>query len=312
MDSMVEEIKLGMIGFSEGNGHPFSFASIVNGFDDEGMKNSGWDIIYNYLKERDNSEFGFDQVRITHVWTQKKSITNKLAKAAKIENIVLKLEDMISQVDGVIIARDDYQNHFKIASKFLEEGKYVFVDKPLSLNIHDLKYFSQYIKNGKLMSCSGMRYARELDYIRANINDFGKIKLIRGTIVNDLEKYGIHLLDGIFGIIDFQVKSVLYIHSNHDSLLLKNQDKSLICIDALGKTQKTFQFDFWSDEKRFHAEVFDNFSMFRRTIYYFIRMIRTGKPAIDLNHIVNMMKILIAANISKKEKREVKLNELDI
>jgi predicted dehydrogenase len=305
-------IKLGMIGISKGNGHPFSFASIINGFNNEEMKNSGWDIIYNYLRERDNSEFGFNQVKITHVWTQNKYITNKLAKAARIENIVLKLDDMIPKVNGVIIARDDYQNHFKIASKFLEEGKYVFVDKPLSLNIHDIKYFSQYIKNGKLMSCSGMRYARELDYIRANINNFGKIKLIRGTIVNDLEKYGIHLLDGIFGIIDFHVESVLYIKSNHDSLILKNQDNSLICIDALGKTQKTFQFDFWSDKKRFHAEVFDNFSMFRRTIYHFIRMIRTGKPAIDLNHIVNMMKILIAANISKKEKREVKLSELDI
>jgi len=309
---VVDEIKLGMIGISEGNGHPFSFASIVNGFHDEEMKNSGWDIIYNYLKERDNSEFGFDQVRITHVWTQKKSITNQLAKAARIENIAYKLEDMIQKVDGVIIARDDYQNHFKIASKFLEKGKYVFVDKPLSLNIHDLKYFNQYIKNGKLMSCSGMRYAKELDYIRANINDFGKIKLIRGTIVNDLERYGIHLLDGIFGIIDFQVKSVLYIHSNHDSLILKNQDKSLIYIDALGKTQKTFQFDFWSDEKRFHAEVFDNFSMFRRTLYHFIGMIRTGEPAIDSWHTLNMMKILIAANISKKEEREVRLSELDI
>lgn len=305
-------IKLGMIGISKGNGHPFSFASIINGFNNEEMKNSGWDIIYNYLRKRDISEFGFNKVKITHVWTQDNAQSGKLARATKIQNIVENIKDMIDKVDGVIIARDDYQNHFKIASKFLEKGKYVFVDKPLSLDTSDIKYFSQYIKNGKLMSCSGMRYARELDDIRANINNFGNIKLIRGTIVNDLEKYGIHLLDGIFGIIDFQVKSVLYIKSNHDSLILKNQDHSLIYIDALGKAQKTFQFDFWSNKKRFHAEVFDNFSMFRRTIYHFIRMIRTGKPAIDLNHTVNLMKILIASNISKKEKREVELNELDI
>lgn len=309
---MVNEIRLGMIGISKDNGHPFSFAGIVNGFNDEGMRNSGWEIIYDYLRERDHSEFGFEQVKITHVWTQKNIVTNQLAKAAKIENIVSAFEDMIPQVDGVFIARDDYPNHVKIASKFLEKGKYVFVDKPLSLDVHELKYFSSYINAGKLMSCSGMRYARELDYIRANIAKFGKIKLIRGTIVNDLEKYGIHLLDGIFGIIDFQVISVLYIHSNHDSLILKNVDNSIICIDALGKTQKTFQFDFWSDQKRFHAEVSDNFSMFRRTIYHFIKMIRTGKPSIDINQTINMMKILIAANISKKEKREVKLSEIKI
>ncbi|MBA7556174.1 hypothetical protein ES705_48873 [subsurface metagenome] len=116
---MVNIIKIGMIGISKGNGHPFSFSSIVNGFNSIEMKKSGWKVIYDYLKERDESEFGFNKVKVTHVWTQNKYKTNHLAKAAKIENVVDKLEDMIPEVDGVIVARDDYKNHFKIANKFL-------------------------------------------------------------------------------------------------------------------------------------------------------------------------------------------------
>ncbi len=84
---MVDAIKLGMIGINEGNGHPFSFSAIINGFDHEGMKNSGWDVIYNYLKIRDASEFGFDNVQVTHAWTQDPEQTKMLARASRIQGI---------------------------------------------------------------------------------------------------------------------------------------------------------------------------------------------------------------------------------
>ena len=47
------------------------------------------------------------------------------------------------------------------------------------------------------MSCSGMRYARELDEPRADLAAYGKFKLIRGAIVLSWEKYGVHLLDAV-------------------------------------------------------------------------------------------------------------------
>ena len=116
---MVDAIKLGIIGTNEGNGHPFSFSAIINGFDHEGMKNSGWDVIYNYLKVRDASEFGFDNVKVTHAWTQDPDQTQKLARASRIPNTVVTIEDMLNEVDGVIIARDDYETHYPLAKTYL-------------------------------------------------------------------------------------------------------------------------------------------------------------------------------------------------
>jgi predicted dehydrogenase len=309
---MVGPIKLGVIGINEGNGHPFSFSAIINGFDDEGMKNSGWDVIYNYIKIRDASEFGFDNVQVTHAWTQDPEQTKKLAKASKIPNIVLDVNDMLDEVDGVLIARDDYETHYPLAKAFLEKGKFVFIDKPLSLEIAELKFFKKYLESAKLMSCAGARYARELDEIRGNIDHFGEVKLIRGTVVNSMEKYGIHMLDGIFSVTGFQAKSVSCLQAKHTSLMIKNTDNSLIYIDALGSSAKTLQFDFWSDKKRFHAETNDNFTMFRRLLADFIQMIRTEKPAIEPELVINSMKVLIAANISKKENREVEIDEITI
>lgn len=309
---MVDPIKLGIVGISEGNGHPFSFAAIINGFDHEGMKNSGWDVIYNYLITRDASEFGFDNVQVTHAWTQDPEQTKKLAKASRIPNTVVDMNDMLNEVDGVIIARDDYEKHYQMAKTFLEKNKFVFIDKPLSLEIAELRFFRKYLEDGQLMSCASARYAKELDEIRGNIGSFGEMKLIRGTVINSMEKYGIHMLDGIFGVIGFQVRSVSCFQAKHTSMMLKNIDNSLIYIDALGVTSKTLQIDFWSDKKRFHAEVNDNFSMFRRQLAHFIEMMRTKKPAVAPELVINTMKVLIAANISRKENREVALDEIAI
>ena len=309
---MVDTIKLGMIGINEGNGHPFSFSAIINGYDREGMKNSGWDVIYDYLEVRDASEFGFDNVQVTHAWTQDPEQTRKLARASRIPNTVVDVDDMLDEVDGVIIARDDYETHYPLAKTFLEKGKFVFIDKPLSLDIAELAFFKSYLEDGKLMSCAGARYARELDEIRSDFANFGDMKLIRGTVVNGMEKYGVHMLDGIFGVTGFQVKSVSCFQAKHTSLMIKNTDGSLIYIDALGDSSKTLQFDFWSDKNRFHAETNDNFSMFRRLLADFVAMIRTRKPTVDPELVLNTMKVLIAANLSIEENREVEIDEIVI
>jgi predicted dehydrogenase len=309
---VVADIKLGIVGINDGNGHPFSFSAIINGYDREGMKNSGWDVIYNYLITRHASEFGFEGVQVTHAWTQDAEQTAKLARASRIPNTVAEIDDMVDEVDGVIIARDDYETHYPLAKPFLEKGKFVFIDKPLSLDIDELRFFKKYLEKAQLMSCAGARYARELDDIRANIASFGQLKLIRGTVVNGMEKYGVHMLDGIFGVTGFGAKSVSCVQANHTSLMIKNTDKSLIYIDALGPAAKTLQFDFWSDSKRFHAETNDNFSMFRRLLADFINMIRTRKPSVDPELVMNTMKVLIAANRSKHENREIEIEEIVI
>lgn len=305
-------IKIGMIGISEGNGHPYSFSAIINGYDKKAMKKSGWKVIYDYLNLRDKSDFLFENAKVTHVWTQDLEESKKISKATKIKNVCKDYKDMISKVDAVIIARDDYETHYEIAKPFLEAGLTVFVDKPLSLDKKELKFFLPYLKEHKLMSCGGVRYCRELDDIRANISEFKNLKLIRAAVVNSWEKYGIHMLDGIFSVVKFDVKSVLAIDGKHMSVVLKNNDKSLIQIDALNQTYKTFQFDFWSENKKFTAEVEDNFSSFRRLLYHFINMIQTGKSEINPELTINLMKVLIAARISQKENKEVFLDEVII
>ena len=306
-------IKIGIIGYSDGNGHPFSFSSIVNGYNNKGLKNSGWPVIYNYISARDESEFGFSDSAITHVWTQDRRISFQIANACRIPNIVDNPFELINLVDAVIIARDDYDNHISLSKQFLDDGLYVFIDKPLSLNTGELKYFRQYLEAGRLMSCSGLKYAMELDSIRSKVNSVGNIKLVRGSVIGSWEKYGIHMLDAVFSLTPFLVTKVLTVKKtdSHMSTIIFNNN-TLIQIDTLYDSVKTFQLDVWAKNYRGSVEIVDNFSAFRRMLYRFITMIKTGKPPIDPKLTIGLMKVLIAANMSHSEGREVFLNEITI
>lgn len=310
MGSMVR--KIGIIGLSEGNGHPFSFSSIINGYNDGYLKNSGWDVIYNYVRRRDPSEFGIEGFQITHAWTQDEETTQTLCKACLIPNSVSRYEDMIGHIDAVIIARDDYEYHYKIAKTFLDQGIPVFVDKPLSLNVDELKYFKPFLENGMLMSCSGMRYAREIDQLRQDMKFFEQPKLIRGTVINTWEKYGIHLIDAILSLDTFVPESVTSIEADFDSMAIRMTNGVLVQIDSLGTIPKAFHLDVYGTENITRVELNDNFSMFRRTMWHFLNSVENRKPAINANITLNAMRILIAGQISKIEKRRVFINELQI
>jgi len=263
------------------------------------------------LKERPISDFGIQDSKITHVWTQNIEESKKIAQASKIEHVVEKYDDMIEHVDAVIIARDDYESHKIIAKPFLEAGKHVFIDKPLSLDIDDLIYFKPFIKSGQLMSCSGIKYAPELDKIKRDLKDFGKIKLIRGTTVKSWEKYAIHMLDGIFSVVPFHVKSVQYNSSNHESFTLFNFDGSIIQIDALGSSELTLRIEFFSDIKYYKADTLNAFDAFRRTLWNFIDTIKNKEKTNSLLTL-DLMKVLIAGNMSKASNKIIQLDSLGV
>lgn len=304
--------KIGIIGLSDGNGHPFSYSSILNGYSEKGLADSGWPGIHAYVRRRHASEFGLGDWKVTHAWTQYPDSTKKLCAACLIANGVDDYREFLGQVDAVILARDDYQNHFEISKPFLEAGLPVFIDKPLSVEPSELHAYRPYLEKGQLMSCSGMRYARELDEPRADLAAYGRIKLMRGSIVLNWENYGIHMLDAIFGMTAARPVSVQMLSGEHDSAFVRLDDGVTVQIDALGDCARTFHIEIFGTERTGAFDVFDNFSMFRRTLWQFLESIRTGKPAIPPQRTIETMGTLIAGRIAKKEKREVFLNELSL
>lgn len=302
----------GIMGVSEGNGHPFSYSSIINGYSPEGLANSGWPGIYQYVRRRHASEFGLEDWKVTHAWTQNPETTKNLCAAARIPHAVGNYQEFLGKVDAVIIARDDYESHFSMARPFLEAGLPVFVDKPLSLDVSELCAFKPYLEKGQLMSCSGMRYCRELDEARADLAAYGRLKLIRGAIVLSWEKYGVHLLEAILAMIPARPVSVRMLPAEHAAAVVRLDDGVLIQIDALGECSPTFHVELFGTQRAGEFNITDNFSMFRRMLWQFAESIRSGQPAIPPDRTLEILRVLIAGRRSHAENREVLLNEIEL
>jgi len=305
-------MRLGVIGINEGNGHPFSFSAIINGFDEEGFRDSGWPVIHAYLRAKDESDFGFPGVAVTHAWTQDPETTRRLCRASRIAHAVARPEDMIGQVDGVLLARHDHENHLAMARPFLEAGLAVLIDKPLSVVPEELRWFRPYLETGKLMSCSGLAFARELDSVRGDLAGYGRIKLVRGAVLLDWEKYGIHMVDALLQLGHAVPLGITALPAGHMSVAIDMDDGSLMQIDALDGVAKTFRVDVFGSDRVSSHDLFDNFTAFRRLLHRFVRMVETGTPQVDPQLTLTAMCILIAARRSRAEGRRIALAEVTL
>jgi hypothetical protein len=239
-------------------------------------------------------------------------VTARLCAAARITHGVADFHEFIGQVDAVIIARDDYSTHLPIAQPFLEAGLPVFIDKPLSIDLAELRILRPYLESGQLMSCSGMRYARELDEPRANLHTYGQLKLIRGAIVLSWEKYGVHLLEAILSITTARPLSITMHPAEHSSASVRMDDGSLLQIGALGEAPPVFRVEIFGTKRIGTFDITDNFSMFRRMLWEFINAIHLRRPAIRPERTLEIMRLLIAGRISRQEGREILLHDIAI
>lgn len=290
---MVKKINLGLIGLSEGNGHPYSFSAIINGYDKQAMEKSGWSVIYNYLLKCDKQDFlNHDDVAITHLYTQDKHISENLAAACKIPHIANSLKELaLAPIDGVILARDDWQNHKEMAKPFLESKKYVFIDKPLSLSSQDISYFMPFLQSNKLMSCSGMRYARELDSVRKAVQEDGEsILFVEASIGSAWDRYFIHLIDAIMGIQSFKATHIEVMKLDFCVSTLIQTKNFMIQLNNINATFQPCTLTITTDKNRYSITLSDNFSAFRRTMGHFVEFIQ-GK-SFDYQSTVEAMNIL--------------------
>ena len=304
--------RIGMIGCSPDNGHPFSFSAIINGYDPYYLQHSRWPNIYEYVRQRDASEFGFPGFRVTHVWMPEPYTSIRLCQACHVPYRVYRPEEMIGEVDAVMIARDDAASHFALAIPFLRAGIPVFVDKPLSQLPRELELFKPYLQNGLLMSCSGMRFARELDAVRAGLKEIGRIKLIRGTIVNDWEKYGVHMLEAICSLLPFTPRNITALDADFMSVVITTENGPLVQVEALDNIPPLFRLDIFSTKKHVSIDIKDNFTMFRRMIWHFLHMVKTGKPSIPPESTWLIMKLLYAGRQSKILNKGLNIKDVDL
>jgi predicted dehydrogenase len=208
-------LRLGIIGLSPGNGHPYSWSAIFNGYDQREMQDCGFPVIPGYLAKQSFPADCIGFAKVTHVWTQDVNLSHKVARAALIPNIAERVEDFIGQVDAVLLARDDAETHYQYAAPFLEAGLPIYIDKPLALSVAEARKILHMQKHkGQLFSCSALRYASELQLDPSQREAIGDLVAIEASVPKDWAKYAIHAVDPALRILgdrgDFADKQVMH------------------------------------------------------------------------------------------------------
>jgi len=304
-------LKLGIIGMSPGNAHPYSWSAIINGrYDGQEITKVGYPGVSAYL-DANKDTLGLNPAQVTYVWTQDMKISESIAKTTGIDNIAVKPEDMVGRVDAVMLLRDDPENHVEMAKSFIEAGMPIFIDKPLAITQKDLAYFSGENAKGKLiMSSSSMRYANECRTAKTEAASLGKIELVTATSKKDWIKYGVHLLEGIVAILDDpkpvcvknigkEKKNVVYIEYENGIQVVVN-----IFMDI----SPTFQITLFGQKGWKLIDIRNSYSMFRDNIIEFIRSVREGQSRLEFAKTENIIRTLIAGKESlEKSGKTIKI-----
>jgi hypothetical protein len=294
-------IKIGIIGMSPGNAHPSSWSAIINGtFDGGEISQLGFPAVAEYLHVNKDT-LGLPAAKVTHVWAQCQELSEQIARTAGIANVLNEPGEMIGNVDAIILARDDAENHRTMAKPFIDAGIPLFIDKPLCATKEDLDFFADEVTKGKLiMSCSSMRYAGECRSAKTELKSLGQLELVTAVGKKDWIKYGVHILEAIFFTLD-DIRPIRVVN-------IGREEKDIVCIEFENGLQvvvhlfmdiaPTFQLSLFGKEKWKLVEIKNSYAMFRDNIIEFIRSVQEGKPRLSFNKTEQIIRVLIAGQES--------------
>ncbi|TVR58789.1 MAG: gfo/Idh/MocA family oxidoreductase [Spirochaetaceae bacterium] len=297
----LKPLKLGVIGLSEGNGHPYSWSAIVNGdFSMGHMKDCGFPVIPAYL-DANRETLGVDYAEVTHIWTQDRAVSEHVAAAAGIPTIVEKMEDMIGSVDAVLLARDDPENHVAMAKPFVDAGVPIFIDKPLAFSRDDLEWFATKIGEGKfIMSSSALRYSPGVQANRERIPELGALQLAVAVGPKDLRKYAVHYLEGMLALLDDPVvAAVKHVSgaSGKDVLHLEF-DNGMLGVIGVFKNIAGGELNIYGAGGTLSVMHGGAYTSFRNHLVEAIHCFRTGKSRLPFEKTWNVIATLCAARES--------------
>lgn len=294
-------LKLGIIGLSEGNGHPYSWSAIINGdFDDEAMAQCGFPVIPAYLRANRDT-LGLEGARVTHIWTQERALSQQVARASRIETVCERMEDMIGQVDAVLLARDDPENHVAMARPFIEARVPIFIDKPLAFSRCDLDWFCEQHDEGRfIMSCSALRYSAGVQAARVELPSIGAVELVVAVGKKDLRKYAIHYLEGLFALLgDPQPVTVRHLGSEgRDILRVEFATGTVAMVHVFMDIAPGGELNVYGRNGVLKVDHGGTYPMFRASLEDAIRSFRSGQPRLDFAKTRNLIGTLIGARES--------------
>ncbi len=309
-----KELRIGILGMTEGNGHPYSWSAMYNDYNKEYMDKCPFAGIPVYLNKQPKHTIGIPGARITHIHCNNRADAEDTARCSLIPNIVDRPEDMIGQVDAVICATDIGSEHVERCRPFIEADIPLFIDKPMVDNEKDLRTFVKWHNEGKrFISSSSMRYVKAMEPFFKNHYEIGKLMYICQPMCKKWESYGIHALEGIYPLLGEGFESIQntgtyernMMHITHKSGCDIHIPLSAGMYGAFGTTLLV-----GSIGNKAVTDS-DSYYSFKKQMDKFVHYLRTGEEPFPFTETIELMKLVIGGIMSREQGgRRVMLSEI--
>lgn len=310
-----KELRIGILGMTEGNGHPYSWSAMFNGYDRGEMETCGFPVIPRYLEKQPLETFGIPGAKISCIcctgFAQREEAEH-IARAARIPTVYDDPKEMIGNVDAVIVATDVGDEHVERCRPFVEAGIPMFIDKPLVNKEEDLKTFLQWRKEGaKFITSSSMRYCKEYEPYYRTHYELGEFVYICSPMPKKYETYGIHALEAMCPLLGQGFLSVRNTGTYERAVVhIKHKNGCNVnVIQGIGMAGAGMTVIGTAGSQ--YLQCGDSYYAFKKQLDLFVHWLRTGKEPFPFAESVELMKLVIGGLRSREEGgREVFLSEI--
>jgi hypothetical protein len=304
-----------MIGLNEGNGHPFSYSAIFNGYDPDALRTDcPFELIKEYLPREHGNRNSIAGAKVTHLWTQDAELSRKVSRVSLIPNVVSHYEDLVGLVDGVILARDDPENHFAMARPFLEKGIPIFIDKQLTRSGDELRKLLGYCgPDYPLMACSAIRYHPRMNEWKAAVDGKRALSIQGISRVNWL-RYAHHLFEAVAMLFGLEIDTVRYLgfDARHELYVIRYKNGMTVTLEFHLDVSLPIRFNVhFQGREPLEVQFSEFFRSFKAMLEDFVKVVETRRPVIPRDEISRIACVVLAGELSKeKNGAEVSVGEV--
>ena len=138
---------------------------------------------------------------------------------------------------------------------------------------------------------------------KKELKSLGKIELATVTGVKSWHKYGVHMLEALFALLDDpKAKSVQHVsESRRDIVLIHFEHGLLATVHIFMDIAPTFQLSLFGRNGWRGIEIKDYYAMFRENLQEFVHSVREGRSRLAFEKTDNIIRTLIGAIESQEQ-----------
>lgn len=242
---MSGDVRIGIIGTD--NTHAYQVAAFVNGWaEDEPIPArlpNGvpvpdmylWATLLRRLENDPTADVPIGGARVTSLWSADSGDAERLARAAGIERVCERPEQVCEDVDAVMVLSEDPSTHLPYATPALEKGLPTYVDKPLAETVEvGRELFALAERHGTpCYTGSAIRWSTEFRAARDQVLErYGRPKAIYVPCPLGVDLYGIHAVEMVNLFLGNDVASVR---------AMAGHDRQVVLLDYADGTTAVFE-----------------------------------------------------------------------